>query len=198
MNLTPIQRLRAVITTLAEHLDMLLLPPPQIPPGALLGGFGDVDIAQAEPIHDPLVCATCGFDPITCSHASALPDGHRVVVAETGHPHTPHPGVAGQTAGGSGEKLSGTGPTRTCTLQALIADTYACGALAARDALRPRYPLCDNLGHYYAALEAFGERGIYECVYCGQAAPDPSAAHGVGGGTPGSATTGSGPAPNHP
>ena len=111
-------------------------------------------------------------------------------------PH-PHPGGGCQTAGGSGE-TPGTGPTRTCTLQALIADTYACGALAAGMPYAPDIPCATTSAtttrHWKLSVSA----GIYECVYCGQAAPDPSAAHGVGGGTPGSTPTGSGPAPNHP
>lgn len=72
---TPWRRhLNRLATTLAD----VLFPVPPIPPYCY-GGFGDVDIDQAEQLADyeadrdhldphALVCFRCGLDPITCTH----------------------------------------------------------------------------------------------------------------------------------
>lgn len=86
---TPWRRhLNRLATTLAD----VLFPVPPIPPYCY-GGFGDVDIDQAEQLADyeacrdhldphALVCFRCGLDPITCTHdASARPESTRDAAA---------------------------------------------------------------------------------------------------------------------
>lgn len=64
-----------VLNRLATTLADVLFPVPPIPPYCY-GGFGDVDIDQAEQLADyeadrdvldPLICR-CGQDPIACHH----------------------------------------------------------------------------------------------------------------------------------
>jgi len=67
---------RSAARRLDGWLTDLIAPTPHIPPAHCFGGFGDVDIDQAEQLADyeadrdvldPLICR-CGQDPIACHH----------------------------------------------------------------------------------------------------------------------------------
>ena len=98
---------------LATTLADILFPVPPVPPYCY-GGFGDVDIDQAEQLADyeaardvldphALVCFRCGLDPITCRHdASARPDSTRAAAAGGGSAGPDLPGACTSCHAGPG------------------------------------------------------------------------------------------------